>query len=400
MNRLAVIELLVAIAGAVLLWWVRKGRPDDSGAYWRAVPLLRLKYLIAAQCLAGGSVAFLFDLLRGGTGDRVGVVVLAVIAASVLTALFLLRKRGTPRVARGATVGVAVIALIVFLVAVPAIGRFNSGPVSLFGIRFDGAAMLLMMAFGVQAYRTHISTEGARQLRAEAELALAHRLQRVLVPPVVFRNSRVEICGRSIPSDQVGGDLVDVVASEDGVLAYLIDVSGHGIPAGTLMGAAKAAMRCAASGALGEALDTVNRVLPSVKEPAMYATLAAIRFGAADRDVEYTLAGHLPILHYRATAGTIETLTLQQFPLGFFDHSRYETRRVGCAPGDVFALFSDGIVETANAMDDQFGVDRIAAQLVAIPSKPLEEVLEAVLAAAAAHGTSHDDRSILVIRVL
>ncbi len=400
MNRLAVLELLVAIAGAVLLWWVRKDRRDESGAYWRAVPLSRQKYLIAAQCLAGASVAFFFDLLRGGTGDRVGVVVLAVIAASVSTALFLLRTRGTPRVARGATVGVAVMALIVFRVAVPAIARFSSGPVSMFGIRFDGAAMILMMAFGVQAYRTHISTEGARQLRAEAELSLAHRLQRVLVPPVVFRNSRVEICGRSIPSDQVGGDLVDVVASEDGVLAYLIDVSGHGIPAGTLMGAAKAAMRCAASGALGEALDTVNRVLPSVKEPAMYATLAAIRFGAADRDAEYTLAGHLPILHYRAMTGTIEALTLQQFPLGFFDHSRYETRRVGCAPGDVFALFSDGIVETTNAIDEQFGVDRVAAQLAAIPSKPLEEILEAVIAAAATHGASHDDRSILVIRVL
>lgn len=396
MNRLAVLELLpLAIAAAVLLWWVRRFRRDESGAYWRAVPLLRLKYLIAAQCLIGASVAFFFDLLRGGTGDRGQVVLLAVIAASVLTVLFLLRTRGTPWVARGVTVGVAVTGLIWFRVAVPAIG-----PISAFGIRFDAAAMLLMMAFGVQAYRTHISTEGARQLRAEAELALAHRLQRVLVPPVVFRNSRVEICGRSIPSDQVGGDLVDVVASDNGVLAYLIDVSGHGIPAGTLMGAVKAAMRSTASLALGEALDTVNRVLPSVKEPAMYATLAAIRFGAADRDVEYTLAGHLPILHYRATTGTIEALSLQQFPLGFFDRSRYETRRVGCAPGDVFALFSDGIVETANAIDEQFGVDRVAAQLAAIPSKPAEEILEAVLAAAAAHGASHDDRSILVIRVL
>ena len=131
----------------------------------------------------------------------------------------------------------------------------------------------------------------------------------------------------------------------------------------------------------------------------MYATLAAVRFGAADHEVEYTLAGHLPILHYRATTGTVEALTLQQFPLGFFDHSRYETRRAGCAPGDVFALFSDGIVETANASDDQFGVDRVAAQIAAASSKPLEEILEAVIAAAAAHGASHDDRSILVIRV-
>jgi serine phosphatase RsbU (regulator of sigma subunit) len=402
MNRLPVLALpLLAIAAAVSLWRAsRKSGPDESGAYWRAVPLPRLKYLIAAQCLAGASIAFFFDLLRGGTGGRGAVMALAAIAAAISAALFLLRTRGTRRISRGAMVGVAVIALILFRVAVPAFSGLGSGPVSAFGIRFDGVAMLLMMAFGVQAYRTHISTEGVRQLRAEAELALAHRLQRVLVPDVVFRNSTFEIYGRSIPSDQVGGDLVDVVASDEAVLAYLVDVSGHGIPAGTLMGAVKAAMRSTASLALGEVLDTVNRVLPAVKEPAMYATLAAARFRAADGDVEYTLAGHLPILHYRATAGTIEVLTLQQFPLGFFDHSRYETRRVESAPGDMFALFSDGIVETADASDEQFGIERVGAQLAANASKPLEEILEAVIAAAAAHGGSHDDRSILVIRIL
>jgi len=398
MNRQAVLQLLpLAIAVAASLWWAsRKAGLDESGVYWRTVPLSRLKYLIAAQCFTGASVAFFFDLLRGGTAGRGEVVLLAAIAAVAVAALFLLRTRGT-RGTHLVALGITVIALISLR---PDIGRLGSVPVSTFGTMFDGIAMFAMTALGVLAYRTHISTEGVRQLRAEAELALAHRLQRVLVPPVVFRNSTIEICGRSIPSDQVGGDLVDVVASDEGVLAYLIDVSGHGIPAGTLMGAVKAAMRSTASLALGEALDTVNRVLPSVKEPAMYATLAAVRFGAADRDVEYTLAGHLPILHYRAATGTIEPLSLQQFPLGFFDHTRYETRRVGCAPGDVFALFSDGIVEAENASDEQFGVDRVAAQLAAIPSKPLVEILDAVIAAAAAHGASHDDRSILVIRIL
>jgi hypothetical protein len=398
MNRQAVLQLLpLAVAVAASLWWAsRKGALDESGTYWRTVPLSRLKYLIAAQCFTGASIAFFFDLLRGGTAGRGEVVLLAAIAAVAVAALFLLRTRGTRGTHRVA-LGITVIALISLR---PDIGRLGSVPVSTFGIMFDGIAMFAMTALGVLVYRTHISTEGARQLRAEAELALAHRLQRVLVPPVVFRNSTIEVYGRSIPSDQVGGDLVDVVASDEGVLAYLIDVSGHGIPAGTLMGAVKAAMRSTASLALGEALDTVNRVLPSVKEPAMYATLAAVRFRTSDRDVEYTLAGHLPILHYRAATGTIEALSLQQFPLGFFDHTRYETRRVGCAPGDVFALFSDGIVEAENAGDEQFGVDRVAAQLAAIPSKPLEEILEAVIAAAAAHGASHDDRSILLIRIL
>jgi hypothetical protein len=400
MNRQTVLQLLpLAIAIAVSLWLAsRRAGRDDSSAYWRAVPLSRLRYLIAAQCFTGASFAFFFDLLRGGTGRTRDVVLLAVMAALLIAGLFVLRTRGTRRVALGATV----LALIVLVAAVPDIvlGHFGRGAVSASGITFDGSAMFMMMVFGVLAYRTHISTEGARQLRAEAELALAHRLQRVLVPPIVFRNATIEIYGRSIPSDQVGGDLVDVVASDDGALAYLLDVSGHGIPAGTLMGAIKAALRSTASLALGEALDTVNRVLPSVKEPAMYATLAAIRFRTTDSDIEYTLAGHLPILHYRSATGTIEALNLQQFPLGFFEGTRYETRRVACAPGDVFALFSDGIVETTNAVDEQFGVDRVAAQLAAIASRPLEQILEAVIASAAAHGTSDDDRSMLLIRIL
>ncbi len=401
MNGLPVLGLLpLAIAVAISLWWLRNLRRETSRGYWRAVPLFRLKYLIAAQALIGAAVAFFFDLLRGGIGDRTDVALLAVIAAVIVTGLFLLRMRGTQIVARVATLSVAVIAVVLFFVTAPTLSRAGAVPLSPFGIRFDGGAMFLMMAFGVQAYRTHISTEGARQLRAEAELALAHRLQRVLVPPVAFRNARVEICGRSIPSEQVGGDLVDVVASDEAVLACLVDVSGHGIPAGTLMGAAKAALRAAASRTLSEALDTVNRVLPSVKEPAMYATLAAVRFGAADADVEYTLAGHLPILRYRAATGTVEQLTLQQFPLGFFDDTRYATQRAPCARGDVFALFSDGIVEAADSKDEQFGVDRVAESLAAAASKPLEQILEAVLAASAAHGASDDDRSILVVRVL
>lgn len=390
--------VLLAVAVVVSLWLAsRRVRRYESGGYLRAVPLLRLKYLIAAQCFIGASLVFFFDLLRGGTSKRAEVIFLAAIAAPVFAAVFLLRTRGTRWVALGVTLALMVLFLTVSRVD---ISRFSSGPVSTFGITFDGMAMFLLMGIGIQAYRRHISTEGARQLRAEAELALAHRLQRVLVPPIAFRNSKIEIYGRSIPSDQVGGDLVDVVTSDDGALAYLIDVSGHGIPAGALMGAIKAAIRSAVGLSLGETLATVNHVLPSVKEPNMYATLAAVRFSAADRDAEYTLAGHLPILHHRATTGTIEALTLQQFPLGFFDHTKYETRRVECAADDVFVLFSDGIVETANAADEQFGVDRIAAQLADTSSKPLEEIVDAVIAAAAAHGTSQDDRSILVIRVL
>src|SRR5215472_8867425 len=155
MNRLAVSAILpLVVAAALSLWWVsRRVRRHESGAYFRAVPLLRLKYLIAAQCFTGASLVFFFDLLRGGTSKRGEVVLFAAIAAPVFAAVFLLRKRGTRRVA----IGVTVVLMAFFLtVSHVDIGRLGSGPVSTFGIMFDGIAMFLMMGIGLQAYRTHI----------------------------------------------------------------------------------------------------------------------------------------------------------------------------------------------------------------------------------------------------
>src|SRR5678815_2321965 len=91
MNRLTVLQLLpLATAVALSLWWASRnvgvGR-DESSTYWRAAPLSRLKYLIAAQGFTGASVAFFFDLLRGGTADRKEVVLLAVMAAVVVATL-------------------------------------------------------------------------------------------------------------------------------------------------------------------------------------------------------------------------------------------------------------------------------------------------------------------------
>src|SRR5262249_41553866 len=101
----------------------------------------------------------------------------------------------------------------------------------------------------------------------------------------------------SIPSTEMGGDLIDVVESDGRLLAYIADISGHGLPAGQLMGMLKTAMRV--SRQLGQEpvamLESVDRVLPTVKEPNMYATLALMSFDDSS-EAEYSLAGHPPIL--------------------------------------------------------------------------------------------------------
>lgn len=98
----------------------------------------------------------------------------------------------------------------------------------------------------------------------------------------------------------MGGDLVDLVVDGGKVFAYLADVSGHGISAGILMRMVKTAMRQAwlTKQSLSALLESVNTVLPAVKEPEMYATLAALRFDGFSR-AEFALVGHPSVLHYR-----------------------------------------------------------------------------------------------------
>jgi serine phosphatase RsbU (regulator of sigma subunit) len=79
------------------------------------------------------------------------------------------------------------------------------------------------------------------------------------------------------------------------------------------------------------------------------------------------------------------------------DH--YVSRSGPCAPGDLFALYSDGIVEVANAADEQFGIDRLEAEIRKRISEPLETICQAVMSASSTHGFP-DDRSLLLIRVL
>jgi serine phosphatase RsbU (regulator of sigma subunit) len=46
-----------------------------------------------------------------------------------------------------------------------------------------------------------------------------------------------------VPSSEVGGDLIDVAGSEENWVAYLADVSGHGVAPGVVMGMVKSAAR-------------------------------------------------------------------------------------------------------------------------------------------------------------
>jgi phosphoserine phosphatase RsbU/P len=173
---------------------------------------------------------------------------------------------------------------------------------------------------------------------------VAAEIHRALVPPIHKTIASFEIYGISIPSGEVGGDLVDV--AEDGRLwtRYVADVSGHGVSAGLLMAMLKTAVRTRAKNvSSGELLAEVHRALYPLKTPNMFATVAVLQW--TGRVFNTALAGHLPLLHYLHSCGEVREYAAPDLPLGVLPEQTFGQTEVACQTGDIFLLLTDGLTE-------------------------------------------------------
>jgi hypothetical protein len=242
---------------------------------------------------------------------------------------------------------------------------------------------------------------GRQLVQLDTELRLARSIHQDLVPRLETKVGPFDFLASSAPSGEVGGDLVDVVAhdGQHSWTAYLADVSGHGVPSGVLMGMVKSAVRMAmtAPQPLSSMLAALNEVLLEVSQPQMYATFAALRGAGGDR-LAYTVAGHLPILCWRASTAGIEELTVPQVPLGMLPHQTFTELETTCSSGDLFLLLTDGLTDAFDRADVDFGLDGVHRVLAAHAGAPLPAIERALIEASRAHGRQLDDQSLILVR--
>jgi Stage II sporulation protein E (SpoIIE) len=378
---------------------VRSAFPTAFSPYWHVLPLRRMKMFLAGYFFLGAAGGFAFDLLQLNA-SRVGGgffwPVLVGTGAAALRAAGIKRFRLIPP-------------LFLLVVLTAWLGYWASHvslplqvPVAVHRrVLFDAIGILVGIGFGTRFLLFFAGTEGLASVRMQTELSLAHGIQATLVPTISFQNASFELYGKSIPSTEMGGDLIDVIESDGGLVAYVADISGHGLPAGQLMGMLKTAMRLAVQFRQTPvaALESVDRVLPDLKEPEMYATLVLLRFDGS-REAEYALAGHPPILHYRHGSRDTVPLSMEQLPLGLIPGGSYASRRVIYSPRDLFLMVTDGITEVANAGDEEFGLTRLQGLLTQHATRALPEVWELIMREVRQYGLQQDDQSLLLLRVL
>ena len=87
-------------------------------------------------------------------------------------------------------------------------------------------------------------------------------------------------------------------------------------------------------------------------------------------------------------------------PLGILPSGDFESSEIRAEQGDVFALYTDGFLEQANASGEEFGLTRFQDELQKHGREPLQEICRSLQESVARHGTQFDDQSILLIRRL
>ncbi len=214
--------------------------------------------------------------------------------------------------------------------------------------------------------RTHLVLRGIREQLAgqlqtiQREMDTARQIQLSILPREIPAIEGLDIAARYIPMTAVAGDFYDFIPIDKKRIGILVaDVSGHGMPAALISSMLKIALDgqtgCASDPA--RVLAGLNRALCG-KFQGHFVTAAYILVDTERQSLLYAGAGHPPlILRDRTAAATSEFVENGLF-LGFFPEATYTAVELPFRPGDWGVLYTDGIPETTNPSEEQFGVDR------------------------------------------
>ena len=240
--------------------------------------------------------------------------------------------------------------------------------------------------------------------RAAHEMDIARQVQARLLPEAPPPLATLDCAARCVQARDVGGDGYDFLDLGSGRVGFVLaDVSGKGIHAALLMANLQAHLRSQSGIAPLDpvrVLSAVNHQLFGSTATEHYATVFLGVYDDETRRLRYVNGGLNPpvLLPGRANAAPVR-LTTTAPAVGLFEAWEGTAGEIAIEPGDVLALFSDGVTEAMHG-EDEFGEARFIEELAACRGRSAAEIVETILASVQAFsaGTQYDDLTLVVAR--
>ena len=279
---------------------------------------------------------------------------------------------------------------------------FNANDLFLLDSLADHAAISL--------YNTTLYTLEAEQKRMDNDLRVASEIQRLLLPDHAPTIRNFELAGNNIPAQHVGGDYYDFLPLDETRTGIVIaDVSGKAIPGALVMTICRSAIKGQTRLSLSpaEVLQHVSElVIPDLRED-MFVTMLYGILDSNERTFTFVRAGHDPVLWYHAKTGAVEVVTPRGAAVGL-DRSRpltgkLEELRLNLNPGDILTLYTDGITESLDAEDREFGRGQLMETVKANAQSSAAQICQAILERLSqftGDSPPHDDRTLIIIKTL
>lgn len=265
----------------------------------------------------------------------------------------------------------------------------------------------MLSAFAAQAAvaieRARSAHERIEARRLEKELAIARDIQMSFLPGRAPHLPGFDLAGASIAHDEVGGDYYDFIPISETRLGLAIaDVSGKGIPAALIMAGFRMSLLAEIRNdfAIRAVMRKVNALLHESTERDKFVTAFYGVLDWKNSVIIFSNAGHNPPLLLRLGGG-VEELSDGGLAFGVLPDSHYEERPMPLRPGDVLVMYTDGVSEAENEMNELWGVQRLEDLVRAHAHESAADILEAVVEAVrqwTGERGPTDDLTLMVLR--
>ena len=227
----------------------------------------------------------------------------------------------------------------------------------------------------------------------KADLKAAAEVQRSLLPREMPEIPGWEFAWSYKASHDVAGDMFNLIRlDETHVAIYVLDVSGHGVPAALLSVSLSRAITANVGSLLkrripeapfyqlvrpAEVAQELNRRFQVMTESDQFFTLLYGVIDCENLTMEFVQAGHPgPIL---VTGDDVQVWEdAPDPPIGILPDLEFSQQKVQLSPGDLVLLYTDGVLEAHDPADELFGLDGITGALRKSKSSGIEICLENV----------------------